>query len=108
MGRRTNLGLAVLLVTAVVSGLASQAIGIDWPLDTAVIHGAVALGIVLLAPWKTSIVRRGLKKRRPGRVFSLVLLSVVLITLATGLLHAHGEITRIGPLTCHLCVSEDW
>ncbi len=99
MGRRTNLALAVLLVTAVVSGLASQAIGIDWPLDTAVIHGAVALGILLLAPWKTSIVRRGLKKRRPGRVFSLVLLSVVLITLATGLLHAHGEVTRIGPLT---------
>ena len=57
MGRRTNLALAVLLVTAVVSGLASQAIGVDWPLDTAVIHGAVALAILLLSPWKTSIVR---------------------------------------------------
>ena len=99
MGRRTNLALAVLLVTAVVSGLASQAIGVDWPLDTAVIHGAVALAILLLSPWKTSIVRRGLKKKRPGRVFSLILLTVVLITLASGLLHAHGEISRIGPLT---------
>ena len=99
MGRRTNLALAVLLVTAVISGLASQAIGVDWPLDTAVIHGAVALAILLLSPWKTSIVRRGLKKKRPGRVFSLILLTVVLITLASGLLHAHGEISRIGPLT---------
>ncbi|MGH8950322.1 MAG: molybdopterin-dependent oxidoreductase [Acidimicrobiia bacterium] len=99
MGRRTNLALAILLVTAVVSGLASQAIGVDWPLDTAVIHGALALGILLLAPWKTSIVRRGLRKKRAGRVFSLVLLTVVLITLTTGLLHSHGAISRIGPLT---------
>ncbi len=99
MGRRTNLALAVLLVTAVISGLASQAIGLDWPLDTAVIHGAVALGIFLLAPWKSTVVRRGLKKKRPGRAFSLVLLTVVLITLASGLIHSHGEISRIGPLT---------
>jgi len=99
LGRRTNLALAILLVTAVVSGLASQAIGVDWPLDTAVIHGAVALGILLLAPWKTTIVRRGLRKKRPGRVFSLVLLTTVLITLTTGLLHSYGAISRIGPLT---------
>ena len=99
MGRRTNLALAALLVSAVITGLASQAIGADWTLDTAVIHGAVALAILLLSPWKTSIVQRGLRKKRPGRVFSLVLLTVVLITLASGLLHAHGEISRIGPLT---------
>jgi hypothetical protein len=99
VGRRTNLALAVLLVTAVVSGLASQAIGVDWALDTAVIHGAVALGILLLAPWKSTIVRRGLRKKRAGRWFSLVLLTVVLITLTTGLIHAHGELSRIGPLT---------
>jgi DMSO/TMAO reductase YedYZ molybdopterin-dependent catalytic subunit len=99
MGRRTNLGLAVLLVTALVSGLASQAIGVDWALDMAVVHGAVALGILLLAPWKSTIVGRGLRKRRPGRWFSLVLLSLVLITMTTGLVHTHGEISRIGPLT---------
>ncbi len=98
-GRRTNLALAVLLVTAVVSGLAGQAIGVDWPLDLAVVHGAVALGILLLVPWKSTIVRRGLSRRRRGRVFSLILLTVVLTTLATGLLHAQGDISRIGPLT---------
>ncbi len=98
-GRRTNLTLAGLLVTAVVSGLASQAVGVDWPLDLAVVHGAVALGILLLAPWKSTIVRRGLSRRRPGRSFSLILLTVVLTTLATGLLHAQGDISRIGPVT---------
>jgi hypothetical protein len=98
-GRRTNLALAGLLVGAVLTGLASQAIGVDWPLDLAVVHGAVALGILLLAPWKNAIVRRGLGKKRPGRLFSLVLLTVVLIVLATGLLHAQGDISRVGPLT---------
>jgi hypothetical protein len=87
------------LVLAVVSGLASQAIGVDWPLDLTVVHGAVAFGVLLLAPWKSGIVRRGLGKRRPGRVLSLALLAVVLLVLATGLLHTQGGISRIGPLT---------
>lgn len=99
MGRRTNLALAALLLTAVLTGLASQAIGVDWPLDTAVVHGVVALAVLLLSPWKTAIVRRGLGKRRPGRALSLLLLGVVLITLVSGLVHSHGAISGIGPLT---------
>jgi len=99
MGRRTNLALAVLFIAAVLSGLASQGIGVDWPLDTAVIHGASALGILLLAPWKSTVVRRGLSKRRPGRWFSIALLSLVLIALVSGLTHSHGDIDRVGPLT---------
>jgi hypothetical protein len=98
VGRRTNLALAVLLVVAVVSGLASQAIGVDWPLDLAMVHGAIALGIVLLAPWKATIVRRGLTKRKPARWTSVALLVLVLVTLGTGLLHSYG-VPRIGPLT---------
>ena len=99
MGRRTNLALAALLLTAVITGLASQAIGVDWPLDTAAIHGAVALAILVLAPWKTTVVRRGLGKRKPGRTFSLVLLGLIIITLVSGLTHSHGEVSRIGPVT---------
>ena len=99
MGRRTNLALAVLLVSAILTGLASQAIGVDWALDTAVIHGALALGILLLAPWKSTIVRRGLRKKRQGRLFSWALLTMVLITLISGLLHSYGDVSRIGPLT---------
>jgi hypothetical protein len=99
MGRRTNLALAGLLVGAVITGLASQAIGVDWPLDMAVVHGALALGILLLSPWKSTIVRRGLGKRKPGRLFSLTLLTAVSITLISGLVHSHGEVSRIGPFT---------
>lgn len=99
MGRRTNLALAGLLLLAVVTGLASQAIGIDWPLDTAVVHGAVALAVILLAPWKSIVVRRGLVRKRRGRGLSLLLLTLVVITLASGLIHSHGDLTRIGPLT---------
>ncbi len=98
-GRRTNLALATLLVSAVMTGLASQAIGVDWVLDTAVIHGAVAMGILLLSPWKNPIVRRGLSKKRPTRWFSIGLLTAVLVTFVSGLIHSHGDISRIGPLT---------
>ncbi|HEY4606185.1 MAG TPA: molybdopterin-dependent oxidoreductase [Acidimicrobiia bacterium] len=99
MGRRTNLALALLLSLAVVSGLASQAIGVDWALDLTVVHGVIALAIVGLAPWKTRIVRRGLGRRRQGRVLSLTLLALVLVTLLSGLAHSHGVLQTIGPLT---------
>jgi hypothetical protein len=93
------MGLAVLLLSAVVTGLVSQTIGVDWTLDTAIIHGAVALGILLLAPWKSTVVRRGLRKKRPGRWFSIALLGLVLITFTSGLIHSYGDVSRIGPLT---------
>lgn len=99
MTRRTNLALAALLVAAVVSGLVSQAVGTDWTLDPAVVHGVVALAILLLAPWKQAIIRRGLRRRRGSRWFSLALLGLVLIALASGLVHATGLVRRIGPLT---------
>ena len=93
------MALAVLLVSAVLTGLASQAIGLDWALDTAIIHGAVAVGILLLAPWKSTVVSRGLKKKRPGRAFSLALLAMVVTAVVSGLIHSYGDISRIGPLT---------
>lgn len=99
MGRRTNLALAALLLVAILTGLTTQAIGVDWPLDMATVHGVLALAIVLLAPWKSMVVRRGLRKRRRGRVYSVVLLVIVLVTLLSGLTHSHGTISRIGPLT---------
>ncbi|HEX2153005.1 MAG TPA: molybdopterin-dependent oxidoreductase [Acidimicrobiia bacterium] len=99
MGRRTNLALAILLMAAAATGLASQAIGVDWPVDLAVLHGMAALAVVLLAPWKNAVIRRGLAKKRPGRGASLALLTLVVVTLASGLLHSHGVVTGIGPLT---------
>lgn len=98
-GRRTNLALLVLLPLAVLTGLFSNAIGSDWPLHPSAAHGTVAVAVLLLAPWKSVIVRRGLRRRTPGRWNSLVLLFLVLSSLVTGFLHAAGYQGGIGPLT---------
>lgn len=98
-GRRTNLALLVLVTLAVVSGLFANTIGTDWPLHPSVLHGVVSLGIVVLVPWKSAIVRRGLRRRRPTAVISIVLLALVCTTIGTGLLHATAITPRLGPLT---------
>ncbi len=98
-GRRTNLALATLLIGAVITGLASNTIGVDWPLDLATVHGVMALAILGLAPWKSLVIRRGLRRRRTGNWTSLVLLGLTLTALSSGILHSTGLATRIGPLT---------
>ena len=98
-GRRTNLALGILLVGAGVTGLATNTIGVDWPLDLSTVHGSLALGILLLAPWKSLVIRRGLRRRRRGNWTSLVLLGLTLIALASGIIHSTGLITHLGPLT---------
>jgi hypothetical protein len=98
-GRRTNLALGLLLVLAVLSGLASNTIGVDWPLDLATVHGVLALGILLLGPWKSLVIQRGLRHRRKGNWTSLVLLGFTLTALLSGVVHSTGLTTHIGPLT---------
>lgn len=87
MGRRTNLTLAALLVAALASGFWSFSIGTNWLIDPSIIHGVMALAIVVLAPWKSVVVKRGLARSRPGQVWSLVFLVVVLIAIVSGLAH---------------------
>ena len=100
-GRGVNLALGVLLIAAVGSGLAANTVGVDWPIDLIQVHAAAALAIVLLAPWKSIIVRRGLRRRRRhrSRWLSLTLLGTVLLTIVSGLLHATGYVQHVGPLT---------
>ena len=98
-GRRTNLALGILLIGSVCSGLASNTIGVDWPLDLATVHGVMALAILALAPWKSLVIRRGLRRRRKGNWTSLVLLGLTLTALTSGIIHATGLTTHLGPLT---------
>ena len=101
-GRRVDLVLGLLLVAGVLTGIAANTIGVNWPLDLIQLHAAAALAIVLLIPWKVVIARRGLgRRRRSWRVkgLSLALAVFVLVTVGSGLLHSTGHVEFVGPLT---------
>lgn len=91
-GRWVNVALLTLFVITTLSG--GLAFGIGDPAAARVVtavHGAAGLGLLLLVPAKSRLVRRGL--RRPGRsrkVISAVLVLAVLLTVAAGLLHVLG------------------
>src|SRR4051812_24267344 len=101
-GRRVDLVLGLLLLAGVGTGLSANTVGVDWPLDLIQLHAAGALAILLLAPWKYVVIRRGL--RRPGRRpavkwLSITLAFLVLTTIASGLIHSTGDLEDVGPLT---------
>lgn len=97
--RRTNLALLLLVPLAIVTGLWANTIGTDTFLHPSVLHGMVAFAILILSPWKSAVVRRGLRKRRRTSWISLGLLAMVSTSLVTGLMHAIGYTGRLGPLT---------
>jgi DMSO/TMAO reductase YedYZ molybdopterin-dependent catalytic subunit len=97
--RRTNLMLGGLMVLALLTGLAANTVGVDWPLDLIAVHAAAGLAVLLVVPWKSVIVRRGLRRRRRGRWWSLALLVLVAITLLAGFAHATGLVEDLGPLS---------
>ncbi|MBM2615804.1 molybdopterin-dependent oxidoreductase [Actinoplanes sp. LDG1-06] len=101
-GRRVDLVLGLLLMLGVLTGVTANTIGVNWPLDLIQLHAAAALAILLLAPWKYVVIRRGLgrtRRRRPTKALSLTLLVFVLTTIGSGLLHSTGRVEFVGPLT---------
>lgn len=101
-GRRVDLVLGLLLAAGVLTGVAANTVGVDWPLDLIQLHAGAALAVLLLAPWKYVVVRRGLRhprRRRRTKALSLTLAAFVLITIGAGLLHSTGRVEFVGPLT---------
>src|SRR3954453_18682730 len=101
-GRRVDLALGLLLLAGVLTGVAANTIGVNWPVDLIQVHAAAALAILLLAPWKVVIARRGLgrpRRGRPVKALSLTFAGLVLLTVGTGLIHSTGHLERLGPLT---------
>ncbi len=99
-GRWTNLALLLLVPLAAVSGLVMFVVGSGpaWPV--AVLHGIVGLTVVALVPWKSVVVRRGLRRLpRPGRTTSLTLMLLVLAALASGVAHMVGVLFADAPVT---------
>jgi DMSO/TMAO reductase YedYZ molybdopterin-dependent catalytic subunit len=98
--RRTNLALLAVLMAALASGGLAFAAGTGWGRPVVVAHGLAGLAVLVLAPWKSVIVRRGLARRSGGGRWASAAFGVlVLVAVAAGLAHATGALTRLGPVS---------
>lgn len=98
-GRRTNLALLWTSVLALVTGVIAFGVGTRSGWWVTIAHGVLALAIVLLLPWKSVIAGRGVRRSRPGRLFSLLLTVFLLGVVASGLVVASGAADAWGPFT---------
>ena len=98
-GRRTNLALLGLLGAAAITGAVAYALGSGWATAAVIAHGVAGLGIVLLAPWKSAIARRGFRRRRAGSWASVAFTVLLVATVVFGVLHATGLAVALGPVT---------
>ena len=95
-GRRTNLALLIALPLAVLTGFGAFLVGSGPVVWVVGLHAVVGFAVLLLIPWKSTIARRGLRRSRPGRVTSIVLSVLVIVSLLTGLAHSTGLLRDIG------------
>lgn len=94
-GRRTNLGLRILLPLAAATGGLAFALGTGWGRWATVAHGVAGAGVVVLSPWKSVVVRRGVRRRRDDLAVSVLFGLAVVGALVTGLLHSTGAVMSI-------------
>jgi len=94
-GRITNQTVLVALVLVFGTGVATVAIGSPSGRWAAIAHGIAGLVILLLVPWKSRVIRGGLRRGRPTRWASLLLAALVVITFGAGLGYATGLVRSI-------------
>lgn len=94
-GRQTNQALLVVLLFAFATGVATVAIGSPDGAWVAIGHGICGVAVVLLIPWKSRVVRGGLRRARLTRWLSLLLAALALFTLIAGLGYATGLVRSI-------------
>lgn len=101
-GRRTNLGVLMLLVGAFATGwIAFATAQSPSSVLAAGAHGLCGLGLVVLAPWKSMIIRRS-RRWRPA---SVILGAVVLVCLGSGfveLFGGYGTALVLSPIQVHV------
>ncbi len=95
MGRRTNLALLASFATGWLA-FAYATAPARWSL---LVHATTGFVILALIPWKSVLVRRGLRRPRGGRPASMLLAMLVLASLLGGLLHSTGLLRWWGPFT---------
>lgn len=95
-GRRTNLALLIVLPLAGLTGISTFLVG-SGPVSLVVItHAVVGLAVLILLPWKSIIIRRGLRRGNIGIGLSILLMISVLLAVATGLGHSTGLARSFG------------
>jgi DMSO/TMAO reductase YedYZ molybdopterin-dependent catalytic subunit len=94
--RITNLALLAALLVAFASGVGAVAAGTASGRWVAILHGVAGIAVVLLVPWKSMVVRRGLRRARRSRWASLLLAALVVTALVTGLGSASGLLRSVG------------
>jgi DMSO/TMAO reductase YedYZ molybdopterin-dependent catalytic subunit len=94
-GRITNQTLLLVLVLVFATGVITVATGSPSGRWAAIAHGIAGLAILLLIPWKSRVVRGGLRRARPTRWASLLLAALVLITFVAGVGYATGLVRSI-------------
>lgn len=103
--RRTNLALLALLAGALGTGVV--AFGVEGSPEARIVgvmHGVLGLGIVVLAPWKSVIVRGGLRRAR-RHVMAILFAVVVVVSLLAGITHAtlgRFDIAGVSALDVHV------
>jgi hypothetical protein len=101
-GRRTNVGVLLLLAGALLSGALLFLSGTAAPATAArLAHGLTGLGLLVLAPWKTVVVLRAVRVHAA----SLVLLGLVLVCLGSGVLEVvggYGQVAGVSPIQLHV------
>jgi DMSO/TMAO reductase YedYZ molybdopterin-dependent catalytic subunit len=94
-GRITNQTLLVALVLVFGTGVVTVATGSAGGRWVAVAHGVAGMAILLLVPWKSRVVRGGLRRGRGTRWASLLLAALVVVTFLAGVGYATGLVRSI-------------
>src|SRR5215211_277937 len=101
-GRRTNLGLLLLLIGAFLTGWLAFAAATPPRSTLATVgHGLLGLGVVALVPWKSVIIRRA----RLIWIGSIGLIAVIAVCLLSGFAQVFGGyriVAGISPLQVHV------
>jgi DMSO/TMAO reductase YedYZ molybdopterin-dependent catalytic subunit len=104
-GRRTNLALLALLVAAFATGALALAAGTSWGATVVVTHGVAGLAVLVITPWKSVIVRRGLGRKRVLKWASVVFALLIVISIAVGISHSAGLerlLFGLSPMQVHI------
>lgn len=94
--RVSNLALLLALVLAFATGAGAVAAGTPRGRWVVIAHGVAAMLVILLIPWKTRIIRAGVRRHKIGRWASLTLAALAVVTLLFGLGYTTGLVRSVG------------